>query len=534
MYAFTLTKKKIKTPFSYGIFLGILLVMAFFVRTLWINDIPAGIYPDEAVNGTDALTAWQTKEFHWFYENNNGREGLFINLIAISTTLFGNTVFGLKFWSILSGTLSVLGVYLLASELYASRRAGLIAGFLMTFSFWAINFSRISFRGILLPLILIFSFYFIFKGLRTKKYLLFIFSGLIFGLGFHTYIAFRIAPVILIVIFFALLLSQRRVIQTYWKHALLFLMSMLITTAPILYDFATHPEHLGSRSASISIFSPEVNDGNFLGTLTKTLTLSVAKYFVWGDQNWRHNLPPFPILDIITAFALAFGVLWSLLRWIHLLHKRIINKERHKEFLILSFLLSWFILMLAPEFLTNEGIPHALRSIGTQPPVFILAMLPFLWLSRQSTIQKSWKSAPFYVIVLLVLVALLNSFSYFFVWGNSPESKNAFDETFTQKAHYISQLPKERTVYVLPNGPGQNMTDGFPVSTDVIEYFNFYRSNLIFLTPETLLERPATFVLMRDDEQIFQNIENYFEGISIRESIPFREDQEAFTVIHIK
>ena len=144
-----------------GILLGAIIIAAFFLRVYNIDSVPAGIYPDEAVNGTDAQLANATNDHRWFYTNNYGREGLFMNLISVSIRIFGNTVLGLKFWSILFGTLTVLGVYFLTRELFKSHRAGLIASFMTAFSFWAINFSRISFRAIMVPFILVWSFYFL-------------------------------------------------------------------------------------------------------------------------------------------------------------------------------------------------------------------------------------------------------------------------------------------------------------------------------------------------------------------------------------
>src|SRR3989344_4036377 len=189
------------------IILAVILIIAFTVRIYRIEEIPAGIYPDEAANGVDALHAIETGDFKLFYPANFGREGLFINLQALSIALFGNTITGLKLWSILFGTFSVLGIYLLGKELFHRRAAGLIAAFMLATSYWAINFSRIGFRAIMTTFLLSFSFYFFFRGLRTRSFRDFLIAGLIFGLGLHTYIAFRVAPLILLILLPALLLS---------------------------------------------------------------------------------------------------------------------------------------------------------------------------------------------------------------------------------------------------------------------------------------------------------------------------------------
>lgn len=74
-----------------------ILVLALFVRTYHLDSLPAGLYPDEATNGADTLLANETGDYRLLYTNNYGREGLFINLQALTIKYFGNTIPVLKF-----------------------------------------------------------------------------------------------------------------------------------------------------------------------------------------------------------------------------------------------------------------------------------------------------------------------------------------------------------------------------------------------------------------------------------------------------
>ena len=153
------------------IVLGLLfaiLIAAFALRVTNIENIPSSIFPDEAQNGIDAQEANTTGNYKLFYESNNGREGLFINIQALSIKYLGSNTFALKLPSIIFGTLTVLGVFLLTYELFASYIAGLIGAYLIAFSYWAINFSRIGFRAIMVPLILTFAFY-LFSGVFAPE-----------------------------------------------------------------------------------------------------------------------------------------------------------------------------------------------------------------------------------------------------------------------------------------------------------------------------------------------------------------------------
>ena len=105
-------------------------------------------------------------------------------------------------------------------------------------------------------------------------------------------------------------ITQKDFLKTFWKQLLIFSIGTFITLAPILWEFHVHPEYLSSRSASISIFSPEMNEGHLIQTAFRSLGLSLAKYNFWGDQNWRHNYPPYPILDPIMGAAFLTGLIY--------------------------------------------------------------------------------------------------------------------------------------------------------------------------------------------------------------------------------
>ncbi|MCI0423102.1 MAG: glycosyltransferase family 39 protein, partial [Acidobacteria bacterium] len=146
-----------------AVFAVILLTAAFF-RFNQLELYPPGLYPDEAMNGNNALHSIETGEYRVFYPENNGREGMFINIQSLSVRVFGNTPWALRAVSALFGTLTVAGLYLLTRRLFNWQIAA-IAGFLMAISFWHVVFSRIGFRAIMAPLLLVWGLYFFWRGL---------------------------------------------------------------------------------------------------------------------------------------------------------------------------------------------------------------------------------------------------------------------------------------------------------------------------------------------------------------------------------
>ena len=181
--------------------LFLIFIIAIFFRFWNITNTPPGLYPDEAMNGNNALEANATSEYKIFYPENNGREGFFINIQAISLSIFGNYPWALRIVSALFGIFTVLGIFFLIKAIFPKKSIiALTATFMLAASFWHINFSRISFRAIMVPFCLVWSFYFIILAWQKRKVWPALISGIFFGLGFHTYIAFRFAPFLALVL----------------------------------------------------------------------------------------------------------------------------------------------------------------------------------------------------------------------------------------------------------------------------------------------------------------------------------------------
>lgn len=500
--------------FFSALLLVFIVSLALFVRTYNIENIPGGLYPDEATNGTDALHAIETNDYRIFYNNNYGREGLYINLQALAIKTFGNTIPALKLWSALFGTLAVLGLYFLAKELFHRRVAGLMAAFMLATSFWAINFSRIGFRAIMVSALLTWSLYFFVKGLESRYWRHFLYSGLIFGIGLHTYVAFRLAPLIFIALLPVLFLVYDGFLKRYWKLALIFALGAFLTAAPMFYDFYQHPEHFSSRTGAVSIFSPEINKGHPWQMFAKTLGLSLVKYNFWGDQNWRHNYPPYPILDPFVGLLFLIGLVSVITQTVRQFRERFVEKVRNELLLRNWLLLVAFFVMLMPEFLTEEGLPHALRSIGTQPAVFLLATLPALRLYDRA--RSSWPGIRLVfvsvVVFLLLSSAAFNLTKYFVFYASNPEQMGAFNKNFRNMAEYLTGLPTDTMKYIYPNGGGKILDDGLPVSAQSIVFLTHGKvDNLTFLTPETMVrQNDSIIVFMSYDEKVLDRLKKLF------------------------
>ncbi|MEK7501126.1 MAG: glycosyltransferase family 39 protein, partial [Patescibacteria group bacterium] len=300
-------------------------------------------------------------EWKVFYPENNGREGLFINIQALSLKIFGDEPWALRIVSGIFGVLTVLGLFFLARLLWGNRLA-LLASYLMAVGFWPVNFSRIGFRAVMLPFVLVWAFYFLWRGLLKKKPWLVFLAGLFYGVGFHTYISWRLSPLLLAGLFIILLTQKTFTKQFLIKSAVVFLAGLIITASSLAwYYFNNQPDFMG-RAAQVSIF----NSGSPIKSLAASTLKTLGMFNIAGDFNWRHNLAGRPELFWPVGIGFLIGLI--------LIFKNP-KTNPHKLKAVSYSLFLWWLIMLLPGFLAPEGAPHALRALGALPAVFILSAL---------------------------------------------------------------------------------------------------------------------------------------------------------------
>lgn len=513
------------------IFLLIIIAIAAFFRLWQIDSIPPGLYPDEAIYANDALDSLKTGNFRVFYPENNGREGLFIWLLAFSFSTFGISIWSLKIVPATIGILTILGLYLLTKELFinqgenTSRYIAFLSSFFLAISFWHVNFSRIGFRAILLPFILVFAFYFLFKALNQLKnkskqlYSSVAFSGIIFGLGFYSYSSFRMVVLILAFIFIPLLFFYKK--QNLFKKFLLFtfyfLFFIFIVALPIGLYFLQNPEYFIGRMAPISIFAAE----NPIKEFGKSLILHLGMFNFYGDSNWRHNFAGSPQLFWPIGILFLIGFVLSL--------KELIKFPKHKNLSLVTshwLLVIWLFVMLLPGILTYEGIPHALRTIGVIPPVYIFAGLASWNLYNffdQNTRNKKLLILTSIIFLLMVMVVQFDK--YFLKWAKRPEVKDAFSKNYVEIGNYLNSLSPEIQKYVVVNVSGVPVPypHGLPMSAQTvmfIERTKYGKTQSIYLLPKDLeeikIEKETIIVPLAATENIFKELLGKFPQGLIR------------------
>ena len=432
--------------FKFFSILAIMLLAAFF-RFWGLTQIPPGLYPDEAMNGNNALEAIAHKDWKVFYPENNGREGFFINVQSAFIYFLGNKPWVLRLPSAIFGTLTVLGLYFLAKPLFTERIA-LLASFFLAASFWHINFSRIGFRAIMAPFFLVWALYFLLRfykneGSNFSQTLSAVFGGILFGLGFHTYIAYRITPLILLSLLGKHSVFARK--SCFPCLAALFLFFAFIAALPLGIYYLQNPQDFFGRTAQISIFSlsAQAGDPSPLGALSENVVKTAGMFWFVGDFNWRHNFSGAAQLWWPVGVFFAVGLLTA---------RNI-------------FLFSWLFLGLLPVVVSSEGLPHALRAIIVLPPVMIFSALGAEWL-----LSKIRPKLGLGLLAALIIALPIWTFNqYFLRWAKHPQTYDAFAGNYAELARKLNSLPPDIPKYVIVNAAGVEVR-GIPMSAQSVMF----------------------------------------------------------------
>ena len=136
------------------------------LRFYRIGELPPGLYRDEAFYGLDGLRILHG-DLSIYFAANNGREGLFMYLLAASIAVLGHTPLALRIVSASIGTLTIVAIYFAGCTMF-SHRVGVLSAGILAITFWHLAISRVAFRAILLPFILCVLMALIFAALRTN------------------------------------------------------------------------------------------------------------------------------------------------------------------------------------------------------------------------------------------------------------------------------------------------------------------------------------------------------------------------------
>ena len=360
-----IVKRIWRSPARAGLALALVTVVAALLRLAAIDTLPPGLYRDEAYNGLDALRVLRG-ETPIFFEANNGREPLYIYLLAASVGILGRSPGALRLVSALIGTLTVPAIYWLGRELF-DRGIAIVAAVLVATTVWTLNLSRVAFRAVSMPPLTAAALALLWQGMCRKRLARVAWAGVLYGLTLYTYLAARFSVIALLFFIIYTWLWHREVL---WARGWATFGALGVAAfAPLGLYLAGNWETTLSRAGQVSVFGADGLSEAPWGTLARQVWRTLMGFVLRGDFIPRHNVPFRPVFDPLMGLAFVGGVGVALCR-----------ARRSPSH---AFCLIWLGIMLMPTILAEDA-PHMLRGSGILPALFLFPAVGLVELWRSA------------------------------------------------------------------------------------------------------------------------------------------------------
>jgi hypothetical protein len=436
-----------KKNINFFLLLILIIFVGSYLRLYKLNQTPPGIEKQEASLGLEAIKISEINhDFSSFFKKEN-LTNLYPATLAFSINSLGTEISSLRLASSIFGILTLIGFSLLLLKLKFSRLSTLLGVFILGTSFWHLNFSRMVDSSILTPFFIIWFFYLFILGIKKQNTLFFILSGILLGISFYFSLKFCLLLLILFILILFFIFFQKDFTKNYWKKLILFVMTFLLITTPLIYLSYQNPEISPNRKELLN----SINYKNF----SDNIILHLNAFYFQGDSNQKYNHAGTPLIPstwtILFTIGFALSVKEIIYCFIH--RKQTSFSDPLFKISVLSQAIFW--IMLLPGILIKEGLPDSSKIIGTIPAIIIFILIPFEYILRlRENLQKStnfklkpwrWKILNSSLGILILFVSLagaINTYTYFFVWNNQIQTVEVYEKELVD----FGKIIKKQTI----------------------------------------------------------------------------------------
>lgn len=221
---------------------------------------------------------------------------MFHYLLASSITIFGETAYAVR---LVSGLLSIIAIplmyrwgFILYRDKSNARWIALVGAAGLATFFWYVTISRTGYRANPLPLFIIFTSCFFWRGWQTGKIYYYLAARVGLDLSQYTYLSTQLLPLVfLLFISIQTVLNRsthRTQLKTAWAGLLVMAVTSILISGPLLLFFVNNPNAFWGRVDDVAIkVDGSLESFELLG---EHLWQAVRVFVDGEDPNWRHHL----------------------------------------------------------------------------------------------------------------------------------------------------------------------------------------------------------------------------------------------------
>lgn len=491
-------------------------ILALALRVWNLRDVPFNIYPDEVMTGLVAERA--------YLNGANPAPSLF-------STLWSDVDLPALWFAIVAGVLKLRGVGLATVRLPAAlfgaatvlpfyglvrgvwgRVAAIAGASVMAFSAVNVHYSRMALSNITTPFFWTVCFFFLMRGLRSRKPSDWALAGLTAGISEHFYYGTRLLPFILMTFVVYLLIVHWTEARRYFTQLGWLVLGYLIGFGPLLTYFVAHPGSYYGRGAGLMTWNRIPSTWHDLQQMWMTLWPIMSENLLGISTHNAQDIMYFaPLLLGAEAALLVLGVATLAWRWRH-----------PAAFLVLlsglAVLMVGGTLVLYP----NSAAPMPAHWTPAFPSFYAAIAVPIsAWVASARGLPRGksrWITTAV-VTVGLVILGYFNIRFYFFRYYADPETLRTehykaaqkLYEVQTVQSRYMALLGKNYTVIVVGKSP-------YPYDAEITRYLAQGQKYTVAYDPQTqpplvpLPGKRVAFLFFPGSEHFMDTIHERYSG----------------------
>ena len=474
-----------------------ILLLGAFARLVALGDSPAGLQHDELYDALDGVSIVERGNFQLYYPDNQGREGGYIWLNAISALFLGRNVLMVRYASFVLDMLMLALLYRVGVGMF-NKRVALIATSFAAVSFWTISIARIGLRPVLLPPVVLaiwWGLMILFRPSPKPRWGVAILTGGLSGFALYTYTSsFALYPAIAIFLG-VMFIFKHKILFNRWRELLIMGILALILMLPMI-AIRLSPEG-GTRLGAVTRPLDDFRKGLPNELITNGIRLAGMPAF-FGDPEWRYNVAERPIFLAPIGMLVYVGMI------------AILFTLRKNPFSAL--LLALLLLGLTPSLVTTSA-PSWIRVVLALPSLMLCLAVGIESVGK--LFRGKYQTAVAWGIGIgcIISTAVADWQAYFIEWANHPEVMSIYRDDLEQLGSFLATDNTDLALVAVPNAdldaltyymgriPPQNANQQLVFFQSDSALVMSEKPNLLFVSPLVNIS-PAHQIWLDDAERL--------------------------------